>query len=581
MGEFDRSAPSAPSDSARPMPARVAGAGPRRRWAAYLAVSILSLAVGAGASVLALWWTGHLRPRVGSAAAGAAAGEAVGGAGHAHGGAAGGGAAVAQAPGEEAAGGGEGDRGVYISPARQQLIGVRTAAVAERALEATIRTVGTLAYDETKVAQIHTKIAGWVEQLFVDYVGKPVRRGQPLFTVYSPELVSTQHEFLLALEAEARLGRSQFAETRAGAASLVAAARERLKLWDISEAQIAELERTRQPRKTLTLYSPFDGIVLERNAYPGQYITPETMAFKIADLSTIWVFGYVYEYELPMVKVGQPVEAQFPYGSADRTLKGRITYIYPEIDPTTRRARIRTEFPNPGFAFKPESFVTLVIRAPGRRALAVPREAVIETGAAQYVILAKPGGYFEPRAVTVGAPAEEYFPVLSGLQAGDTVVTSAQFLIDSETNLQAAMRAMAGMPSAASGGEAAGAGAPAAGEAAVAPAPRTEPPPARVTIAFRTRPDPPQAGENTFEVTVTDAQGRGVTDASVEVVLFMPPMPSMGMPAMRGRAVLAHAGGGVYRGVGEIAMAGRWDVTVTVRRGGQTIGRRQTAIVVP
>lgn len=408
---------------------------------AYAAVAVISLAAGAGGTFLAF------RESLGTAAAAKAAAEPAQ-------------AADAGAAQPKPAGEHEGIPGVapaapaehpteakgqtvYISPARQQLIGVRTAEVVDRALDTTIRTVGTLAYDETRVAQIHTKIAGWVERVSVDFVGKAVRRGQPLFSVYSPELVSTQNEYLLALKAQKQLGDSQFAETRAGAESLVAATRDRLELWDITEGQIADLERTRQPRKTLTLYSPFDGIVLERNAFAGQYITPETATFKIADLSTIWVLGQIFEYELGLVKLGQEAEIQFPYGPSTRTLKGKITYIYPDIDPQTRRVRVRVEFRNPGFEFKPESYVTVLITTSGGHRLAIPKEAVIDTGAKRYAILAHPNGYFEPREIEVAQPVDEFYPVIKGLAHGDSVVTSAQFLIDSETNLQAAMQAMA------------------------------------------------------------------------------------------------------------------------------------------
>jgi RND family efflux transporter MFP subunit len=358
---------------------------------------------------------------------------------------------------------------VYVSPARQQLIGVRTAAVEHRALDTTIRTVGTIAYDETRVTMVHTKVPGWIERVYVNYVGKAVRRGEPLFTVYSPELVSTQKEYLLSLKALQELGASQFPETRAGAESLVAASRERLKLWDITDAQIAELERTREPRRTLTLYSPFSGVVLERTAFAGQFITPEMATFKIADLSTIWVLGQIFEYELPMVRPGQPAEIDLPYGPSARRLKGRIAYIYPDVDATTRRARVRVEFRNPGLEFKPESYVTVLIRTGGGQQLAIPKEAVIDTGAERYAILALPDGYFEPRAIAVGRPVDDFYPVLDGLTHGDRVVTSAQFLIDSETNLQAAMQSMVGHGHG-PGDAAAGADAPTAASPAPAPA---------------------------------------------------------------------------------------------------------------
>jgi multidrug efflux pump subunit AcrA (membrane-fusion protein) len=331
---------------------------------------------------------------------------------------------------------------VYISPARQQLIGVRTAEVGERPMRTTFRTVGTLAYDETRVTQINTKIAGWVDHVYVDYVGKAVRRGQPLLTLYSPALVATQKEYLLALKGGPSLTNSSSPDTRAAAESLRRVTRERLKLWDISDAQISQIERTGQVQKLLTLYAPFDGIVLERNAFAGQYISPETSIFKIADLSTIWVLGQIFEYELPQVKVGQHVKIEFPYGQAPEALEGKITFIYPDVDPQTRRVKVRAEFPNQGFEFKPDSYVTLVLSSQTGTTLAIPKEAVIDTGVKRYVILAHPNGYFESRDVEVGSPTDEFYPVLRGLKPGDRVVTSAQFLIDSETNLQAAMQAM-------------------------------------------------------------------------------------------------------------------------------------------
>ncbi len=335
-----------------------------------------------------------------------------------------------------------GPQRVLISPARQQTIGVRTAIVGHQSMDSTIRTVGAMAYDETRITEVHPKIAGWVERTFVDYVGKTVRRGQPLLTIYSPELVSTQHEYLLAIRARGQLSKSAFAETRSGAESLLEATRDRLRLWDVSDAQVEALERTGEVQRTLTLYSPFNGVVLERNTYAGQYITPDTSTAKIADLSRIWVVAQIFEYETRSVKLGQEAQIEFPYGQSTRKLAGKITFIYPDIDPQTRRARVRIEFANPGLELKPETYVTVTIQVAGGHALAVPREAVIDTGIARYVIVALADGYFEPRPVEVGAPVDAFYPVLKGLADGDRIVTSAQFLIDSETNLQAAMQAM-------------------------------------------------------------------------------------------------------------------------------------------
>jgi len=393
--------------------------GPSRGMTAIVITALIGAGIGAGATWLAVRPGASASPVAAPAAAGAGTHEAA-------------------APPAGAS------QAVYISPARQQLIGVRTAVVEHRALETTIRTVGMLAYDETRVTQIHPKVSGWIERLYVDFVGKSVRRGQPLLTIYSPELVATQNEYLLALKAQRQLGESAFPETREGAASLLAATRARLRLWDITDGQIAEIESTGEARRTLTIYSPFDGVVLERNVFAGQYITPETNTVKIADLSRIWVMGQLFEYETSRVTVGQVAAIEFPYGQSKRTLSGRITFIYPDVDPQTRRIRVRAEFSNPGLELKPDTYVTVIVRGSAGHQLAIPREAVIDTGARRYALLALPNGYFEPREIQVGEPVDELYPVLSGLTQGDEVVTSAQFLVDSETNLQAAMQSMAG-----------------------------------------------------------------------------------------------------------------------------------------
>lgn len=414
----------------------------------YVVIAAASLAIGAGGAVLALRWLAAPQPEIAAAPAATAGSDVPGPKGDAM--------AGMDMSGEE---GTPANGAVYISPARQQLIGVRTAVVESRTLDTTIRTVGTLAYDETRVTEVHPKVSGWVERVFVDFVGKPVRRGQPLLTIYSPDLVATQNEYLLALKAQRQLGDSIFPETRSGAESLVSATRDRLRLWDITDAQIAELERTGEARRTLTLYSPFDGIVLERNTYAGQYITPETSTAKIADLSTIWAIGQIFEYEARTVKLGDRAEIEFPYGQSTRRLRGRVTFIYPDINPETRRARVRIEFRNPGLELKPESYVTVILRRSAAAQLALPKEALLDNGAKRYALLAHPNGYFEPREIEVGEPVDQFYPVIKGLEAGDRVVTSAQFLIDSETNLQAALGAMANMPGMNKGSDAGVAGA--------------------------------------------------------------------------------------------------------------------------
>jgi multidrug efflux pump subunit AcrA (membrane-fusion protein) len=276
------------------------------------------------------------------------------------------------------------------------------------------------------------KIVGW-SSAYVDYVGKLVQRHEPLLDLYSPELVSTQTEYLLALKARNELGASPVAATRSAAEALFLAARDRLRFWDIPESEIETLERTQEVRKTLTLHAPFDGIVLERNAFPGQYIAPEMPTFKIADLSRIWAFGRS-RARASADPPGQRTEIEFPYGTSTRKLQGTITYVYPEIDRDTRRVKIRAEFDNPGLQLKPDTYVTFVVGVSGGERLVIPKEAVIDTGVTRYAILAHPNGYFEPREIDVGPPADAYYPLLDGLLERDRVVTSAQFLIDSETN---------------------------------------------------------------------------------------------------------------------------------------------------
>jgi Cu(I)/Ag(I) efflux system membrane fusion protein len=318
--------------------------------------------------------------------------------------------------------------GVMISPARQQ----RTAIVGEQDLDTSLRAVGSLTYDETRVTEIHTRVTGWVEQLYVSFVGQQVKRGQALFSFYSPELVSTENEYLLALES---------AETPVRE-TLLTSARERLRRWSISDAQLAELERTRKVARTITFYSPFDGVVIERNTFAGQMLQPEMAAFKIGDLSTIWAVGEVFESDMESVKVGQAVTVTFPHGRAADRLEGKIDFVFPEIDAQTRRVKVRASFPNPDLRWKPQTYVQITLHGAPTRRLAVPKDAVIDTGDRRYVLVALEGGHFDPRDVELDSAIGDFYPVVKGVAASDRVVVSAQFLVDSESNLAAAMKAM-------------------------------------------------------------------------------------------------------------------------------------------
>jgi membrane fusion protein, copper/silver efflux system len=331
-----------------------------------------------------------------------------------------------------------------VTPDKQQLIGVQYGEAGLRSLTKTIRAVATLTYDETKIARIHAKIEGWIDKVFVDFTGQLVKKGQPLINIYSPELVATQDEYLLALRARDKLGSSSFKEVANGADSLLDAARKRLELWDISDEQISEVEKTREPIKNLTLYSPVSGFVTARNSYEKQRITPETELYAIADLSTVWAVADFYEYEARDVRVGQGIVltvASFP----ERTFRGKVTYIYPQLDNSTRTLRVRVELPNPNFNLKPDMYANAELKIDYGRRLAIPQEAVLDSGTEQLVFVALEGGYFEPRKVQLGDKVDNQVIVLSGLKAGDRIVTSGNFLIDSESKLKSAANGM-GMP---------------------------------------------------------------------------------------------------------------------------------------
>ncbi len=443
---------------------------------------------------------------------------------------------------------------IFIDPQRQQLIGVRSEPAAMRPLVKEIRAVGKVAYDETKVTHIHTKINGYIEQVFVDYVGKVVKAGDPLFTIYSPDLVATQEEYLLSLRAQRQFAASSFQGVAARTNSLLEAARRRLELWDISAAQIRAIEREGRARRDLIIYSPVSGVVTERAAYHhGRFVNPEMDLYTIVDLSTVWINGEVYEYELPFVKTGLNAEIEFPYDGGKRTLRGKVTFVYPYLEEKTRTAKIRFAFTNPNFVLKPDMFVNVKLKINLGNKLVVPEDAVLDTGTEQYVFVDKGNGYFEPRAVKLGPEAGGYYAIERGLEAGERVVTAANFILDSESRLKGAFANM-GKP----------------GEGAKGPAAQTA---LKIELV---EPKAAKVGQNTVRLTVKDAQGNPVSDAEVEVTLFMPQMGSMA--PMTAKATLKSVGNGEYAGTIDIPMAWSWQTTVMVKKEGRSLGSTQTTI---
>jgi RND family efflux transporter MFP subunit len=332
---------------------------------------------------------------------------------------------------------------IKVSPNTIQSMGVRTAKVEVRPLSRLTLTVGRVTFNERNLAVITTKVDGWVDRLFVNATGDPVRKGRALLTIYSPELVSAQEEYLLAQRNLKAMQSSPVKEMAAGARRLAAAARRRLAYFDISAAQIDALEHTGRVRKHLTLFSPANGIVTKRLVTQGMYVKAGMPLLEVADLTTIWVDADIYQYELPWIKVGQPVTMTLDYLPGE-TFPGKIDYLYPYLQEATRTAKVRLRFPNPQLKLKPEMFAQVKIESPvTHSAVVVPADAVIDTGLKQHVFIALGQGRFEPREVKLGVLGNDgRREVLSGLKGGEDVVVSAQFMLDSESRFREAVQMM-------------------------------------------------------------------------------------------------------------------------------------------
>jgi RND family efflux transporter MFP subunit len=335
---------------------------------------------------------------------------------------------------------------IKIDPITVQNIGVRTAKVTKGPLVAAVRTVGRVAYDEQRVEHIQTKVSGWVEQLFVDTMGQDVRRGEKLLTIYSPELVATQQEYLQALRYAKQTEGSSFEDIAGGGNALIEATRRRLQLMDIDAGQIQALEKRGEVQKTMVLHSPVGGVVIDKKVFGGMKVGPGMELYTIADLSRIWIIGSIYEYELPFVRKDQEAEITLPY-EPGATYKGRISFIYPYLSAATRTVQVRMEFKNPGLKLKPDMYVDVMIRSKAANdVLQVPSDAVIRTGTRNIVITALGEGKFLPKKVTIGPEGQGLVEIKSGLDEGETVVVSGQFLIDSESNLKQAVTKMTEAP---------------------------------------------------------------------------------------------------------------------------------------
>lgn len=446
---------------------------------------------------------------------------------------------------------------IQLSPQRLQSIGVKTGEVQEKTVDDEIRTTGNVAVDETRLAYVQVRFSGYIQKVFADATYQYIRKGQPLFTIYSPDLVATEREYLIAKQNQQQVAASSVPGVAVGATSLVDAASDRLQQWGVPAKEISRLESTGQVQQELEIDSPVSGYITDREALPNKYVQPDTRLYTVADLSTVWVLAQAFQNDLGRVRVGAPADLTVDTYPG-RTFLGRVDFIYPDIDPATRTARVRLVFLNPDLKLTPGMFVNVALKIPMGRQLVIPASGVLQSGTRQIAFVDRGNGNLEPRNVQLGAQVGDEYVVLKGLKPGERIVTSANFLIDSESQLQASLGSFAPPP-------------PGAGEASAMNAPQAK-------LELLTEPNPPQKGSNVFRVKVTDANGSLVSGAQVNVTFFMPAMPAMGMAAMRTSVDLADKGNGLYEGSGKLDSGGTWQVTIIAKKNGQTIGTKQFSV---
>ena len=446
---------------------------------------------------------------------------------------------------------------VQLSPERMQSIGVKTGTVTYKQLNDDIRATGTVDIDERLLSFVQVRFPGYIRQVYANATYQYVRKGEPLFTIYSPDLVATQKEYLLARQNQKALTSSTVDGVASGAESLAAAAEQRLLQWEVPQSEIAKLKETGKPITDLTIDSPVAGYITERNALPNMYVEPSTRLYTVANLSSVWVYAQIFQSDIGRVKPGD--RAQITVDSyPGRTFSGQIEEILPQVDMTTRTVRVRLAIANPGLKLKPGMFVNVDVRSSLGRQLVVPASAVFQSGTRQLVFLNHGNGNLEPKEVVTGPRIGDDFIVLKGLEAHQSIVTSANFLIDSESQLQAAAGSFIPPP------PGAGSNAPPANAPAV-----------QANIDFTTDPNPPSKGANTFRVQLTGTGNAPITGADVTVTFYMAAMPAMGMAAMNTTTKLTDKGNGLYEGSGSLGSGGTWQVTISAQKNGKVIATRQ------
>jgi RND family efflux transporter MFP subunit len=540
-----------------PQASEAPAGAPRYRGAFFVA---LALAAAFALATGALWWRLHQRSTPGARTAaqapagGASKPQEAGEPGAAPAPGAGGGERRAAEPQETAL------APIQLSPQRMQSIGLQTGIVACKQVQSELRSVGSVQVDERRLAYVQTRFAGWIRRLYVAATGEFVRRGQPLFTIYSPDLVATEQEYLLARKNQAALAGSSVDGVAAGAASLLSAAKARLRQWQVPAREIEKLAASSQAITDLPINSPASGYVIEKNVLPNMYVQPDTRLYTVADLAKVWVVAQVFQNDAGRIKRGDPAEVTVDaYPGA--VFRGAVDYLLPQVDAATRTLPVRLVFSNPGLELRPGMYVDVKLHHPLGRQLVIPAAAAFRSGSRTLVFLYHGDGNIEPRQVELGARVGDELVVAKGLSAGDAIVTSANFLIDSEAQLQAAAGAFLPPP-------------PGAGAAAAINAPAQ----AQAAVELTTDPSPPRKGGNSVRVKVRGPDGKPIAGAEVAVTFFMPAMPAMGMAAMSTTVKASAQGGGIYAGQVNLESGGTWQVTVTVRRQGRTLAAKHLTV---
>src|SRR6476469_2587774 len=445
---------------------------------------------------------------------------------------------------------------VQLTPERMQFIGVKLGTAEIQNVSDAVRASGNVEVDERRIASVQTRCPGWIRNVYADASYQLIRKGEPLFTIYSPDLVTTEQEYLLAKKNAEAVQSSSVSGVAAGSQSLLAATRQRLEQWEVPASEIQKLESTGKVITDLTFNSPVTGYITERNALPNMYVQPETKLYTVADLSSVWVSAQVFQSDLGRIKPGDPAAVTVD-AYPGQTFNGRVRDILPQVDMNTRTARVRIVLANPRLKLKPGMYVNVALHVPLGRQLVVPSSAVLHAGLRQLVFVSRGEGVFQPREVQTSGQGGDKTSIIKGLKAGEPIGISAGFLMDSESQLQAAAGGFTPPPP--------GAGAAAAMNQDAA---------AQARLELTTQPDPPRKGSNAFRVKLTDAAASPIAGAQINVTFFMPAMPAMGMASMKTSIDLTDKGGGLYEGAGELGSGGTWQVTLTAQKNGRVIGAR-------